>query len=191
MYVYIIAGLGNPGRVYEGTRHNVGFTTLDLIADSLGVKINKVKFKGLLGEAAYEGNKILLLKPHTYMNLSGESVKDAVNFYKIPLENLIVIYDDMDLPVGRIRIRPEGSAGGHHGMESIIYQLGSEKFPRVRIGIGHPSDSQDTVNHVLGRFYGEEAEKIKAVIETAAKAALLIVTEGVDKAMNKYNGFEA
>ena len=189
--MFLIAGLGNPGKEYENTRHNVGFTALDLMADSLGIKINKVKFKGLLGEATYEGNKLLLLKPHTYMNLSGESVKDAVNFYKIPLEKLIVIYDDMDLPVGRIRIRPEGSAGGHHGMESIIYQLGSDKFPRVRIGIGHPEDKKATVNHVLGRFYGEEAEKIQAAIQAAVDAALLIVTEGANCAMNKFNGFQA
>jgi len=189
--VYLIAGLGNPGIKYENTRHNVGFAALDHLADTLGVQINKVKFKGLLGEATYEGKKILLLKPHTYMNLSGESVKDAVSFYKIPLENLIVIYDDMDLPVGRIRIRPGGSAGGHHGMESIIYQLASDKFPRVRIGIGHPEEGKDPVAHVLGNFCGEEIEKVKNAIQAAVKAALLIVSEGVNEAMNKYNSFEA
>jgi len=189
--VYLIAGLGNPSKEYENTRHNVGFAALDLIADKLGVKINKVKFKGLLGEAEYEGNKLLLLKPHTYMNLSGESVKDAVNYYKIPLENLIVIYDDMDLPLGRLRIRAEGSSGGHHGMDSIIYQLSSDKFPRIRIGIGRPEGEKDAAHHVLGRFYGEELEKIKATLEASAKAALLIVAEDVSQAMNKFNGFEA
>ncbi|HQA59409.1 MAG: aminoacyl-tRNA hydrolase [Tepidanaerobacteraceae bacterium] len=189
--MYLIAGLGNPGREYEDTRHNVGFTTLDLIAHSLDLKINKVKFKGLLGEGSHEGRKLLLLKPQTYMNLSGESVKDALNFYKIPPEKLIVIYDDMDLPLGRIRIRPEGSAGGHRGMESIIYQLASDKFPRVRIGIGRPEGERDAAGHVLGRFYGEEIDKIRAAIRAAAEAALMIVAEGVDRAMNKYNGFEA
>lgn len=189
--MYLIAGLGNPGKEYENTRHNVGFAALDLIAEKLGTKINKVKFKGLLGEANYEGKKLLLLKPHTYMNLSGESVKDAVNFYKIPLENLIVIYDDMDLPVGRLRIRAKGSSGGHRGMDSIIYQLASDNFPRIRIGIGRPEGERDAVHHVLGKFYGEELEKIKAAIETAAEAALLIVSEDVNEAMNKYNGFEA
>jgi len=189
--VYLIVGLGNPGKEYENTRHNVGFTALDLMADSLGIKINRVKFKGLLGEATYEGIKILLLKPHTYMNLSGESVKDAVNYYKIPPENLIVIYDDMDLPVGRLRIRPEGSGGGHRGMDSIIYQLASDKFPRVRIGIGRPEGEKDAVHHVLGKFCGEEIEKIKIAIQTAAKAALLIVSDGINQAMNKYNSFEA
>ncbi|NLZ53347.1 MAG: aminoacyl-tRNA hydrolase [Thermoanaerobacteraceae bacterium] len=189
--MYLITGLGNPGKEYENTRHNVGFIALDLMADSLGIKINKVKFKGLLGEATYEGSKILLLKPHTYMNLSGESVKDAVNYYKIPPEKLIVIYDDMDLPIGRLRIRPEGSGGGHRGMDSIIYHLSSDKFPRVRIGIGRPEGEKDAAHHVLGKFYGEELEKIKITIETAAKAALLIVSDGVDQAMNRYNGFEA
>lgn len=188
--LFLIVGLGNPGREYECTRHNVGFAVLDRLADKLDVKINKVKFKGLLGEASYRGQTLLLLKPQTYMNLSGESVSDTVNFYKIPLENLIVIYDDMDLPVGRLRIRPQGSSGGHKGMESIIYQLSSDQFCRIRVGIGKPEDKRDTVGHVLGTFYGEEIQKIKATMEAAAQAALVIVSEGVDEAMNKFNTFE-
>lgn len=189
--MYLIAGLGNPGKEYEGTRHNVGFMALDIIAEKTGAKINKVKFKGLLGESVINKEKILLLKPLTYMNLSGQSVLDAINYYKIPLKNLIIIYDDMDLPVGRLRIRTEGSGAGHRGMDSIIYQLTSDKFSRIRIGIGRPEGQKDAVDHVLGKFYGEEVEKIKATIEAAAKAALLIVTDGAEQAMNTYNGFEA
>lgn len=171
--MYLIAGLGNPGREYENTRHNVGFMTLDTVAEKLGAKVNKVKFKGLLGEAMHEKEKILLLKPLTFMNLSGQSLVDALNFYKIPMEHLIVIYDDMDLPVGRLRIRTEGSSGGHRGMDSTIYQLSSDKFSRIRIGIGRPEGQKDTVGHVLGKFYGDEIEKIRATIEAAAEATLL------------------
>jgi PTH1 family peptidyl-tRNA hydrolase len=188
--VYLIAGLGNPGKEYEGTRHNVGFEALDVIAGKLGATVNKVRFKGLVGEGNYCGEKILLLKPQTYMNLSGESVADAVNFYKIPLDRLIVIYDDMDLPVGKLRIRPSGSSGGHRGMESIIYQLSSEDFYRIRIGIGRPGE-RDVVGHVLGKFYGEELQKIKAAVEAAAEAALTVISGGVNEAMNRFNGFEA
>jgi PTH1 family peptidyl-tRNA hydrolase len=189
--LYLIVGLGNPGKEYQATRHNVGFMTLDLIAQRLNTQINKVKFKGLFGEAFYDGEKILLLKPHTFMNLSGQSVVDALNFFKIPFEHLIVVYDDMDLPVGRLRIRSEGSSGGHRGMDSIVYQLSSDKFPRIRIGIGRPEGQRDAADHVLGKINGEEAEKIKAVIETAAKAVLCTISEGADMAMNRYNGFEA
>lgn len=187
--MYLIVGLGNPGREYQYTRHNVGFMVLDLLADKLATDINKVKFKGLLGQTNFDNKKLFLLKPQTYMNLSGQSVVDAVNFYKIPTENIIVIYDDMDLPVGRLRIRPEGSSGGHRGMESIIYQLSTDKFPRIRVGIGRPEG--DTVNHVLGKFSEHETEKMKAVLMAACEAALTIVKSGVNEAMNKFNGFEA
>lgn len=189
--MYLIAGLGNPGKEYQNTRHNVGFMTLDVIAEKLATKINKVKFKGLIGQSMYAEKKVQLLKPQTYMNLSGQSVVDVLNFFKIPTNQLIVIHDDMDLPLGRLRIKPEGSSAGHRGMDSIIYQLSSDKFARVRIGIGRPEGEKDSVGHVLGKFYNEEIEKIKAVIETAAEAALFIVSDGVEQAMNKYNGFEA
>ncbi|HHW03569.1 MAG TPA: aminoacyl-tRNA hydrolase [Thermoanaerobacterales bacterium] len=189
--MFLIVGLGNPGKEYEHTRHNVGFMVLDILAEKLDTKINKVNFKGLLGETYFHGEKLLLLKPQTYMNLSGESVLDAAKFYKIPLSNIIVIYDDMDLPVGRLRIRPEGSSGGHRGMDSIIYQLSSDKFNRIRVGIGRPEGEKDAAGHVLGSFYGEEITKIKAAMEAAAQAALLIISKGVDEAMNKFNAFEA
>jgi PTH1 family peptidyl-tRNA hydrolase len=185
--MFLIVGLGNPGKQYEGTRHNVGFMALDVLAEELNTGITKVKFKGLLGETFFQGDKIFLLKPHTYMNLSGQSVLDAVNFYKIPPEKLLVIYDDMDLPVGSLRIRPGGGTGGHKGMESIIYLLGTDQFPRIRVGIGKPDEHRDTTDHVLGKVYGEDAQKIQVAILSAANAALAIVTQGVDEAMNRYN----
>lgn len=187
--MFLIVGLGNPGKRYENTRHNVGFKTVDAIAKNLSISIEKVKFKGLLGEAHYAGKKVLLLKPYTYMNLSGQSVKDAVDFYKIPLQNLIVIYDDMDLPMAKLRIRPEGSSAGHNGVKSIIYQLGSKEFCRVKIGIEKPPEPVSTTAHVLGRFGIREQEKIDLTIKAAADASLMIVKEGLDEAMNKYNNF--
>lgn len=187
--MFLIVGLGNPGKEYEDTRHNVGFMVVDKLAEKLGIKVDRVKFKGLFGEGFFEGEKILLLKPMTYMNLSGQSVLDAVKFYKIPTENLVVIYDDMDLPLGRLRIRKKGSSGGHKGMESIIYHIASEGFPRIRVGIGRPKD--DVVDYVLGKFEPGEKKVIDAVIEAAAEAAVTIVQHGVEEAMNRYNGFKA
>jgi len=189
--LFLIVGLGNPGKEYENTRHNAGFMAMDVLAQKLDATVNKIKFKGLLGEAKYHGEKILLLKPQTFMNLSGQSVANVVNFYKIPKDNIIVIYDDMDLPVGKLRIRPEGTSGGQKGMDSIIYQIATDKLSRIRIGIGRPESQKNGVGHVLGKFYGEEAKKIDQVLEVAAEAALLIVAEGVKEAMNQYNGFEA
>ncbi|SHM20387.1 peptidyl-tRNA hydrolase, PTH1 family [Caldanaerovirga acetigignens] len=185
--LFLIVGLGNPGKEYENTRHNVGFKVLEKISEKLGVKVDKIKFKGLFGEATYGGEKIILLKPMTFMNLSGQSVGEAVRYYKVPSENLIVIYDDMDLPVGRLRIRRKGSSGGHKGMESIISCLSSEDFLRIRVGIGRPKG--DVVDHVLGNFDPEENQAVESAIEAAADAALAIVKEGVQEAMNRYNGF--
>lgn len=189
--MHIITGLGNPGKKYKHTRHNVGFMVIDKIAEKLSINVNKVKFKGLFGSTNYKGEKILLLKPHTYMNCSGESVKDILSFYKVPLENLIVIYDDMDLPVGKIRIRPKGSSAGHNGIKSIIYQVSSENFPRIRIGIGKPPENFETTNYVLGKFTNEQKEKIEKAIDAAADAALVIVEKGIQQAMNQFNNFEA
>lgn len=189
--MFLITGLGNPGQKYKNTRHNVGFMVLDKISEKLSTKIEKVKFKGLLGDTNYKNKKVILLKPHTYMNLSGESVKDAASFYKIPIENIIIIYDDMDLPIGRIRIRSKGSSAGHNGLKSIIYQMSSENFSRIKIGIGKPQNKVKSKGHVLGKFSDEEREKIDEILDVAANAALTIVEHGADEAMNRYNSYKA
>lgn len=186
--MHLIVGLGNPGREYEGTRHNVGFEAIDYLSQKLGFEVTKIKFKGLLGEKTINGGKVLFLKPSTFMNLSGESVREAVAFYKIPIENVVVVYDDVALDVGRLRIREKGSDGGHNGMKSIIYQLASDSFPRVRIGIGGARGSM--VSHVLGGFRQEEREDIKSAIEAAGDAVLEIIANGTQSAMNKYNSFK-
>ena len=155
--MYIIAGLGNPGRQYEMTRHNIGFHTIDYIADQLHVKINKLKFKSLYSETNIADEKVLLVKPQTYMNLSGDSIGDFAEFYKLPPENIIIINDDVSLEAGRIRVRAKGSAGGHNGLKSIIYRLQSDEFPRVKIGVGAPEhEDYDLKDFVLGRFTREE-----------------------------------
>lgn len=188
--MYLIAGLGNPGRRYATTRHNLGFFTVDHLAETLGVEVKRVKFKGLLGEArlAVPGGeeKLLLLKPQTYMNLSGESLREAAGFYKMEHDHLILIYDDLDLPVGRIRVRPQGSAGTHNGMRSVIDQLGYDDFPRIRIGIGSPGQ-MDITDYVTGRFTKEEVAPLEGAVERATKACLCIIREGVQAAMNRYN----
>lgn len=187
--MYIIAGLGNPGRKYEGTRHNVGFHTIDLLAHRNNIKVNKLKHKALYGEGMIDGKKIILAKPQTYMNLSGQSLFDMVQYYKVSSENIIVIYDDIDIPLGSIRIRPKGSAGTHNGMRSIIYQLQTDCFPRVRIGVGRPQNENiELADFVLSGFSKDELPHIKDAIERAASAAEIIVTKGVNEAMNKHNG---
>ncbi len=187
--MYLIVGLGNPGKQYEHTRHNVGFMVLDEIAYKLCTKLDKIKFKGVLGEGRCNGKKVLLLKPHTYMNLSGQSVKDAVSFFKIDIDKIIVIYDDIDLNLGKIRIRKFGSSGGHKGMDSIIYNLETDRFCRIRIGIGTPDGNAEVIDYVLGKFHQKDAlKKIQNAIKTAADAALTIVEDGIDTAMNRYNG---
>lgn len=184
--MYIIAGLGNPGRKYENTRHNMGFLTIDKIAEELGIKVDKIKFKALVGEVNFSGQKVMLVKPQTYMNLSGQSVREIMNFYKLPIENLTVIYDDIDIPTGSVRIRKSGSAGTHNGMRDIIYNLADSGFPRIRIGIG--SDRRgDLADYVTGGFTKEEVPLLEDAVTRAAAAALSIVEDGVDRAMNKYN----
>lgn len=185
--MFIIAGLGNPGRQFENTRHNAGFEVVDFLADKYNIRINKIKFKGLLGDGAINGEKVLLLKPQTFMNLSGESILDTVQFYKADIKNLIVIYDDVSIPLGRIRLRPSGSDGGHNGMKSIIYLLGKDNFPRIRVGIGAPS--HDMVDHVIGRFTGDERNIMDDVIKAAAQAAEAVVSNGIQEAMNRYNSY--
>ncbi|MDO4437992.1 MAG: aminoacyl-tRNA hydrolase [Eubacteriales bacterium] len=186
--MYIIAGLGNPDKKYEGTRHNAGFEAIDKLADKLGVKLSEKKFKGLCQTISLNGDKYLLLKPLTYMNNSGESVRAAADFYKIAPENIIILYDDINFECGRMRIRGSGSAGGHNGMKSIIAHLGSDKFPRVRIGVGGLSENEDMISHVLGKYNKKDREVMDKVSTVAAEAALCIAEKGFEEAMNQFNG---
>ena len=185
---YLIVGLGNPGKQYETTRHNAGFICIDALADKYAIKINKLKFKSLMGEGRIEGKRCLLLKPQTFMNLSGEAVRDAVEFYKIPTENVIVICDDISLDPGKMRIRRKGSHGGQNGMRNIIYHLKDDNFPRIKIGIGaKPNPEYDLADWVLSRFSQSEAKLIKQVAEDTASAIEYIVKGDIDRAMSNYN----
>ena len=185
---YLIVGLGNPGKQYESTRHNAGFICIDILADKYGIKINKLKFKSLMGEGRIEGKRCLLLKPQTFMNLSGEAVRDAVEFYKIPTENVIVICDDISLEPGKIRIRRKGSHGGQNGMRNIIYHLKDDNFPRIKIGIGaKPNPEYDLADWVLSRFSQNEAKLIKQVADDTVSAIEYMVKGDIDKAMSNYN----
>lgn len=186
--MYLIVGLGNPGREYEMTRHNIGFSAIDYIADKYGCRVKKLKFKALYGEASIGGEKVFLIKPQTYMNLSGDSVIEFVRFYKIPVENIIVISDDIALAAGRIRVRAKGSAGGHNGLKSIIYQLSSDSFPRIRIGVGDKGEGRDLAAHVLGRFPKEQIPIMETAIKNTCAAAEEIIKKDVSSAMNKFNG---
>lgn len=186
--VYLVAGLGNPGSNYEMTRHNIGFHTIDYIADELGVKIKKLKYKALYGEGVINGSKVFFVKPQTYMNNSGESVVEFVNFFKIPIANVIIISDDIALDAGRLRVRGKGSAGGHNGLKSIIYHLHSDQFPRVRIGVGAPQRADhELIDYVLGRFSRDEIPLFEETIKKAYKAVCEIISNGYESAMNKYN----
>ncbi len=184
--MHVIVGLGNPGKKYAGTRHNAGFEVLDHFAKRHGIKINKIKFKGLFGEGTLKGEKVLLLKPQTFMNLSGRSVREIFEFYKVEIDRLIVVYDDIDTPLGKIRIRKKGSSGSHNGMKDIIYNIQTDQFPRIRVGIGS-SGKKKLVGHVLGAFKENEIESIQKTVSWASEALETIVSEDIDKAMNKYN----
>lgn len=184
--MFIIAGLGNPGKRYENTKHNVGFITLDQLAEKHDIKINKIKHKALVGEGRIFDQRVLLVKPQTYMNLSGQSLREVFNYYKPEIENFIVVYDDVDIPMGRIRIRPSGSAGTHNGMRSIIYDLGRDDFPRVRIGIGGERRAS-LRSYVIGGFKKEEKQKMEDAIINAGDALETIIEEGIIKAMNTFN----
>ena len=187
-YKFLIVGLGNMGPKYEGTRHNVGWAAIDCLADDLGVNISKQKFKSQIGEGKIGADRVLLCKPLTYMNNSGEAVAEIIKFYKIPLENVIVFSDDISLDVGRLRIRRNGSCGGHNGLRSIIDLCGGDNFPRIKIGVGaKPSPEYDLANWVLGKFGKEDSVKIADVSKLAADSAKTIVANGVDAAMNKFN----
>ncbi len=184
----IIVGLGNPGKEYAFTRHNTGFLALDYISDKLNVKINRSKFASLMCEASFGGKRVLLMQPQTYMNNSGEAVAQAASFYKIAPEDIIVIFDDISLPVGKLRIRKSGSAGGHNGIKSIIAQLGSDKFPRIKVGVGEkPHPEMDLADHVLSQFPKAEQELLFATFGDIYEAAGLMLEGKTDEAMNKYN----
>lgn len=182
----VIAGLGNPGRKYENTKHNMGFLVLEAFAEKNDIRIRKIKHKALVGEGIVAGKKVLLVKPQTYMNLSGESLREVVQYYDIEPEELMVVYDDVDIPMGTIRLRKKGSAGTHNGMRSIIYQLQFDDFPRLRMGIGAEKKG-DMVDFVLTGFSKEEAEKIRESIATAVSALECWIDRGIDIAMNEYN----
>jgi len=195
METYLIAGLGNPDRKYENTRHNSGFAAVDMLASSLGVTVSEEKFKGKIGTAYRGGKKYVLLKPMTYMNLSGESLQPAAAYYDIPADRIIVLYDDINLAPGKLRVRPRGSAGGHNGMKSIIACLGTDQFPRVRIGVGmneiRTDDGEvirtDLAHHVLAKLSPDEKKQMDDAFRRAGEAALVITEEGVEAAMNRYN----
>ncbi len=184
--MYVIAGLGNPGRQYEKTRHNMGFLVVDEFAAAHGIDVRRIKHKALIGEGRIAGEKVLLVKPQTYMNLSGESLREVMAYYDVPMENLIVIYDDMDLETGTLRIRKKGSSGSHNGMKSVIHQLQSDAFPRIRIGIGSTS-GDEWKDYVTGQVTEKEAGILAETIRNAAAALECILTDGIDIAMNRFN----
>ena len=189
--MFVIAGLGNPGRRYAQTRHNLGFITIDRLAGSLGVEVRKIKHKALVGEGIFAGRRFMLVKPQTYMNLSGDSLGEIVDYYKVEPENLLVIYDDMDFETGQMRVRKQGSAGSHNGMRSVIRRLGFDNFPRIRIGIGGKAKDSfpgDVKDFVIGGFTAEEKEPLENAVDRAVEAVKCYMEDGIDKAMNKYNG---
>ena len=186
---WLIVGLGNPGKDYTRTRHNCGFRALDILAEKLGCKVDKGKFQGLYGQCNYEGKKLLLLKPQTYMNLSGKSVLQLSAYFNVPPQRIIVMFDDISLGPGRLRIRADGSAGGHNGIKSIIQEVGSQDFPRVKIGVGSkPTPEYDLADWVLSCFSAQEEKALGPALDRAADAALCIIDKGVPETANRYNG---
>ena len=186
---WLIVGLGNPGREYEKTRHNCGFRAIDILAQKLNCKVDKGKFQGLYGQVNYNGSKLLLLKPMTYMNLSGRSVLQLSAYFQIPPQRIIVIFDDISLEPGRLRVRADGSAGGHNGIKSIIAEIGSQDFPRVKVGVGaKPHPEQDLADWVLSNFSASEEKALSSALDRAADAALCIVDKGVPESAGRYNG---
>lgn len=186
---WLIVGLGNPGKNYERTRHNAGFRAIDLLADHLGCKIDRLKFQGLYCQTTYRNNKLFLLKPQTFMNLSGRSVLQLSAYFNIPPQQIIVLFDDISLPPGRLRIRKDGSAGGHNGIKSIIAELGSQDFPRVKIGVGAKAHAdQDLADWVLSSFSQSEEKDLASALNRSADAALCIIEHGVSEAANRFNG---
>ena len=186
--MYIIAGLGNPDGRYENTRHNVGFEVIDILADRIGICVDEKKHRALCGRGVLEGQKVILLKPQTYMNLSGESVRAAADFYKAEPKNIIVVYDDISLEPGQLRIRGKGSAGGHNGIKNIIAHLGTQEFPRVKVGIGEKPKGMDLADYGLSHFSQGERESMREAYKEAAEAVAVMVGQGIDEAMNRVNG---
>ena len=185
----IIVGLGNPGKKYEGTRHNAGFAALDHVAEKWGVRVTKAKFDALTGTGTAAGVKVLLMKPQTFMNLSGDAVRKAADFYKVPPDHVLVVLDDTALAVGKLRVRRGGSAGGHNGLKSIIQHLGTDQFPRLRVGVGEkPHPDYDLADWVLGRFTGEDKKAIDAAVKRAADGVECILKDGLEQGMNRFNG---
>ena len=186
---WIVAFLGNPGLKYEGTRHNAGFMTADALCKKKNIAINKSRFQALIAQTELGGEKVLLMKPQTYMNLSGEAVRQAAQFYRVPAERVLVISDDVALPQGKLRVRRSGSAGGHNGLKNIISHLGSDQFPRVKVGVGQkPHPDADMVGWVLGTFTGQDRKVMEEAISRAADAVTVLLQHGIDQAMSSYNG---
>ncbi|MCL4560805.1 MAG: aminoacyl-tRNA hydrolase [Chloroflexi bacterium] len=186
--LYLLVGLGNPGVEYRNSRHNIGFMVIGSLAKYLGITLGRMQSKALVGQGSHDGRKIILAKPQTYMNLSGQAVSSLVRFYKLPLSQLLVIHDDMDLPFGVIRLRPGGGSGGQKGLGSVINSLVTEEFPRLRVGIGHPTGQMNAVDYVLQPFSSAEQEMLPAILDHAREAALTFVSTGLETAMNQYNG---
>jgi peptidyl-tRNA hydrolase, PTH1 family len=185
---YLIVGLGNPGRQYKENRHNIGFMVVDRVAARLGLAFSRLESKALVTKGEHLGKKVILAKPQTFMNLSGQAVSSLVRFYKVPQEQLLVAYDDVDLPLGTLRLRPAGGAGGQKGMLSVIERLGTQDFPRLRLGIGQPPGQLDAAAYVLQDFSRAQAEYLPEILDRAADAALTFIEEGLEAAMNRYNG---
>lgn len=185
--MYLIIGLGNPEEEYSKTRHNMGFDTINNIAEKYNINVSRRQFDGLYGKGIIEGESVVLIKPQTYMNLSGKSVKQFVDFYKVDIENIIVIYDDMDIDIGNVKLRKKGGAGGHNGMKSVIQEIASDNFSRVRVGIGKPKYKTDVINYVIGPIPEEEYIELSKSTSNAAQAVIEIIKSGIDNAMNKFN----
>ena len=188
METYLVAGLGNPGREYKQTRHNIGFMVAEQLSNDLSISMGKVQSRAIIGMGRALNSKIIIARPQTYMNRSGEAVKGLLKFYKIPLENLIVIHDDLDIPFGTIRIRKQGGPGGQKGVKSIIDHMGTQDFNRIRMGIDRPPGRMDAADYVLQRFSRNEEDQLEQLVKQASKAIQTIITNGMDQAMNEYNG---
>lgn len=185
--MYIIVGLGNPGREYAGTRHNIGFDVITRLSDDYNIPLDFKKHKAVCGKGYIEGQKVILAQPQTFMNLSGESVRELMDYYKVENDEIIIVYDDISLDVGQLRVRPKGSAGGHNGIKSIIQHMGTQEFPRVRVGVGDKPKGWDLADYVLGRFPAEEEPKVREALKRASDACKTIILEGTEEAMNQFN----